>query len=142
MVRRALVHFLVLFLAGRGFRNVLEGLFNVGGVFCAHFEELDVPVRLAPLLRLGLLDLALAGLVELVAENDEGKMFWIFGLALHEEFVAPRVERVEGFRIGDVVDENAAICSSVEGAAQGLKALLACGVPNLRRHRGEGVPGE
>ncbi len=52
---------------------------------------------------------------------------------LNEEFVSPRIQRLERVRRGDVVDEDAAIGAPVEGDAERLETLLAGRVPNLHR---------
>lgn len=75
--------------------------------------------------------------VDFIPEDDEGEGFWVARGGLDEEFVAPGIERLEGFGRVDVVDEDAAVGAAVEGYAEGLEALLACGVPELFRRREE-----
>jgi hypothetical protein len=82
--------------------------------------------------------------VDLVPEDDEGEGFWVARGGLDEEFVAPGVEGLEGFGRVDVVDEDAAVGTAVEGYTEGLEALLARRVPELfrRRHREVSLCGE
>lgn len=71
--------------------------------------------------------------VDLVAQDHEGEGVRVARAGLDEELVAPRVEGFEGFGAVDVVDEDAAVGAPVEGYAEGLKAFLSCGVPELER---------
>ena len=54
---------------------------------------------------------------------------------LYEELVAPRVERLERVRRGNVVHQHAAVGAAVERHAERLEALLSGRVPNLHRHQ-------
>lgn len=50
---------------------------------------------------------------------------------LDEEFVAPAIQRLETLRVVDIVDQNAAISTSIESDTQRLKPFLACSIPDL-----------
>lgn len=52
---------------------------------------------------------------------------------LDEELVPPRVERLEGLGRVDVVNEDAAVSAAVECDAERLEALLAGGIPQLKK---------
>lgn len=61
----------------------------------------------------------------------KGKALGVHGAGLDEEFVPPAVERVETLGVVDIVDENAAVGTTVESHTKRLEALLSCGVPEL-----------
>lgn len=69
--------------------------------------------------------------IDFVSQHHEGEGVRVAGRGLNEELVAPGVERLEGFGGVDVVDEDAAVCATVEGYAEGLEAFLTRGVPEL-----------
>jgi len=50
---------------------------------------------------------------------------------LDKELITPAVERLEGLCAVDVVNEDTAIRTTVEGDTERLEALLAGGVPEL-----------
>ena len=50
---------------------------------------------------------------------------------LNQKFISPSVQRLETLARVDVVDQDAAIGSSVERDAQGLESLLPGGIPEL-----------
>lgn len=83
----------------------------------------------------GLLFSDLAGIaainVDLVSKNDKWEVIGVVWASLDEEFVSPVFKVVKGFRGVDVIDEDAAVCSSVEGYAEALEAFLAGCVPDL-----------
>ena len=93
----------------------------------------NVTLSCTPLFGLLLSDLAgIAAInVDLVSEDDEWEVVRVVGASLDEEFISPVFKVVEGFRGVDIVDEDAAVCSSVEGYAEALEAFLACCVPDL-----------
>jgi hypothetical protein len=51
---------------------------------------------------------------------------------LDQELVPPPIERLEALGAVDVVDEDAAIRTAIEGHAEGLEAFLSGGIPELR----------
>lgn len=51
--------------------------------------------------------------------------------SLDEEFISPAVQCLETLGIVHVVDQNAAISTSVERHAEGLKTLLTGRIPEL-----------
>lgn len=53
---------------------------------------------------------------------------------MDQELVSPRVEGVKGLGVVDIIDEDAAICASVERDAEGLETFLAGRVPQLHSH--------
>lgn len=70
--------------------------------------------------------------VDLVSEDNEGKVLRVMRGCLNEELVAPRVERLEGLGRVDVVDEDAAVGAAIECDAERLEALLAGSIPQLQ----------
>jgi hypothetical protein len=118
-------------------------LLHVGGVFGWSLKVANIPMLLAPLLGLAVLNLfnfdamqrmkysSLWHFVQFVAEHDEWEVVRVLRLALHQELVSPGIEGFERFGVGDIVHEHATIRSSVECAAQTLKPFLASCVPNL-----------
>lgn len=124
---------LLLLLHGQGVAgDDIKGLLDVGVVLSADLEVGDVATILAVGHgALGADGALVVAHVDLVAEHDEGEGFRVARGGLDQEFVAPRVERLEGFGRVDVVDEHAAVGAAVEGYAEGLEAFLAGGVPEL-----------
>ena len=68
------------------------------------------------------------------------------GLVSHEElvyvftsvpinFVEPLFDIVEGFHVGDIIDNNNAVGTAVVGRCNGAETLLSCRVPNLKFDR-------
>lgn len=70
--------------------------------------------------------------VNLVSQHNEGEVFRIPGTGLDEKLISPTIEGFERVGGSNVKDQNAAVCASVEGHAEGLEPLLACRVPDLR----------
>ena len=69
--------------------------------------------------------------VNLVADDNEGKVLRVTRRSLDQKLIAPRIERFEGARGCDIVHENATIGAAVEGDAQRLETLLAGSIPDL-----------
>lgn len=72
--------------------------------------------------------------IHLVTQDHERKGFGVHRTRLDQELVSPRVEGVEGLGVVDIIDEDAAICASVERDAEGLETFLAGRVPQLHGH--------
>ena len=125
---------LLLLLHGQGIPgHHLKGLLDVGVILGADLEIGDAAAALAVGHgALGADGPLVVADIDLVAEDDEGEGFRVAGRGLDEEFVAPRVERLEGFGRVDVVHEHAAVGAAVEGHAERLEPFLACRVPELR----------
>jgi hypothetical protein len=70
--------------------------------------------------------------IDLVPEHHKREILRVSRARLDEEFVAPRIERLERLCRVDVVDEYAAVGSSVERDTQRLESFLACSVPELQ----------
>jgi hypothetical protein len=110
----------------------IKGLLDVGVVLRADLEVGDIAAVLAVGHgALGADGALVVAHVDLIAKHDEGEGFRVAWGSLDEEFVAPRVQRLEGFGRVDVVDEHAAVGAAVECYAEGLEAFLAGGVPEL-----------
>ena len=50
---------------------------------------------------------------------------------MDQELVSPAVEGIETLGVVDVVDENAAVCTTVESNTERLESLLTSGIPEL-----------
>jgi len=50
---------------------------------------------------------------------------------LDQKLVSPGVEGIEGFRVIDIIDKNAAIGTTVESDTKRLKPFLASSIPQL-----------
>lgn len=72
--------------------------------------------------------------VYLIAEDDKRERFRVARRRLDQEFVAPGVEGIEGFRRVDIVDKDATVGSAIEGYAQRLETFLSGCVPELGRN--------
>lgn len=110
-------------------RHRLESRVHVVSVLCGRLIVRDIVLRFTP--HLGPVPRHLVVQVALVAQHDERKVVGVARAGLYEELVMPRVEVLERVRVGDVKHKDAAIGASVEGDAQGLKALLTGSVPDL-----------
>ena len=70
--------------------------------------------------------------VNLVSEDHEREILGIMRAGLDQELVAPTVQSLERLGAVHVVHEHAAVCTTVECDAEGLEALLASSIPQLR----------
>ena len=61
----------------------------------------------------------------------EGEALWIARGGLDEELVAPAIEGVKTLGVVNVINKDAAVCTTVEGNAQRLETLLASSIPQL-----------
>lgn len=66
-----------------------------------------------------------------LCEAHEWKALWIARGGLDEELVAPAIEGVKTLGVVNVINKDAAVCTTIEGNPQRLKTLLASGVPQL-----------
>ena len=119
----------------------LERLLDVDSLFCGGLKVRDVAFRLAPSHGTLLSDLqvpksslneaearttttgnaylTLALLhINLVPQHDEGEVLRVMWARLNQEFVPPAVKCFERLRTVHVVDQYAAVCTTVEGYAQ------------------------
>ena len=74
--------------------------------------------------------------IHFVTYHHEGHVVSVRSRSLRQKLVSPGIEVGEGAELGDVVDEDAAVGSSVEGVAQRLEPLLPRSIPNLQSSRG------
>ena len=66
-------------------------------------------------------------------------MLWWYGLNtavlqstdLYQELISPVVQVLKGLLGVHIIDQHAAVCTSVEGHTKTLKPLLPCCVPDL-----------
>ena len=115
--------------------QLLESLLHIDVALGWSFKEQHVSILIAEVSRLLSAYFLHALLhVYLIAKNQEGQSLWLSGFTLGQENLLPVQDVLEGLRICDIVDNNAAICSSVECGPQGLESLLTCSVPNLQSH--------
>jgi hypothetical protein len=121
----------ILFLLKGQLGDVLEGLFDVNGFFGTSLEVRNVTLLLAPSHSSLLADNTLVVQIDFVAYNHEGEVVRIAGSSLDQKFVSPRFQIFEGLGNIDVVNQNAAIGTSVESDAQRLEAFLTSSIPNL-----------
>jgi hypothetical protein len=84
-------------------------------------------VLLRPPLALGVLDLAVVLLVELVPDEHEHEVL----ARERPRVLQPPVERLERRALRNVVDEDGACCAAVVRARDGAEAFLARRVPEL-----------
>lgn len=76
--------------------------------------------------------------ISLVTDDHEGEAGWFWGVSLHQELLKPVTERREGGHGAHVEQQEATMCSSVQGITQGLEPLGACSVPDLPQGGGRG----
>ena len=70
--------------------------------------------------------------VDLVPENNKGEVLRVMWARLDQKLVPPTVQRLEGLQAVHIVDQHAAVCTTIESNTERLKALLTGGVPQLR----------
>ena len=78
----------------------------------------------------------LFGLAWLVLAQSGGRHKY-----LDKEFVSPTVERLKRLCNRHVKHKHAAVCSSVERHAEGLRPFLTRCIPNLKRKKTRGIQG-
>jgi len=61
----------------------------------------------------------------------EGEALRVHRACLNQELVSPAVEGIETLGVVDIVDEDAAVCTTVESNTERLESLLASGIPEL-----------
>lgn len=110
-----------------------EGVVHVCVLDGGGLEVGDVAMLLAPCLDLILGHLAVV-LVALVAHDDEGEVVGVGRPGVIDEAFAPLLDGFEGFFLGQVEGEDAAVGSPVKCIANRLVLLLSRCVPNLHRH--------
>ena len=110
----------------------LERLLDVDGLLCRCLKVRDVALGLTPGHCAFLGDLPLILLhIDLVAQHDEGEVLGVPGASLDEELVPPTVQSLERLGAVDVVNEDAAVCATVEGDTERLESLLSSSIPQL-----------
>lgn len=77
---------------------------NIHCFFGWHFKIRHAILALAPALRSFGSHGSGRLIVDFVAEQNEGKILWIPGTGLHQEFISPTFQILEGIRISDIVD--------------------------------------
>jgi len=78
--------------------------------------------------------------VNLVANDNERKVFGVTWACLDEELVAPTLQGLERVWNGHVIDQDAAVGTPVERNAEALKPLLSGCVPDLQHERNDMIP--
>jgi hypothetical protein len=76
--------------------------------------------------------------VNLVANDNKGKVLGATGRSLDQEFVSPALQGLETLCVVDVEHEHAAVSPTVECNAQGLETLLSSSIPDLEKKKGFG----
>jgi hypothetical protein len=113
--------------------NSLECLLDVDRLLCRRLKVGDVALGLAPGHCAFLRDLPLILLhIDLVAQYNEGEVLGIPGTGLDEELIPPTVQSLERLGAVDVINEDAAVCATVERNTEGLESLLTGSIPQLR----------
>jgi len=124
------VQLLFLILMQRILCDGLECLLHVDGFLCRRLKVGNVSLGLAPSHCAFLGDLPLILLhIDLVAQHDEGEVLGVPRAGLYEELVPPAVQSLERLGTVDVVNEDAAVCTSVERDTEGLETLLTSSIP-------------
>ena len=73
--------------------------------------------------------------INLVANDDERKVIWVAWTRLDEELISPAVQRPERVCRCHIIDQDAAVGTTVERYAERLETLLASCVPDLHRRK-------
>ena len=110
--------------------NSLECLLDVYGLLCRCLEVGNITLGLAPghCAFLGDLPLVLFH-INLIAQHDKGEVLGVSGAGLDEELVPPAVQGLERLGTVDIVDKDAAVCTTVERDTEGLESFLPSGIP-------------
>lgn len=112
--------------------DLLECLLDADALLGRRFVEGDAVVGVAPLLALPGVDLALLLAIDFVAEDHERERLGVLRGCVVDETLFPLGQIFEGFLARDVIDQHAAVGSSVESVAERLELLLARGIPDLQ----------
>ena len=71
--------------------------------------------------------------VELIRNYQKGESVWRVHHGLGKEGVFPSQDVLERFLVGEVIDEETTISTSIEGCTEGLVSFLPCRIPDLQR---------
>lgn len=104
-----------------------KGLFDIGGRLCRSLEEFNAKT-VGKLLALFRRHDTLGRQIRLVAHQELVHVF----ASVPVDFVQPLLYVVEGFVIGDIVNDNNAVGTAVIGGSNGTETLLSGRVPNLK----------
>lgn len=112
----------------------MESFLDIDIRSCRSFQELH-PFATAEVFCLLLLDCAVfLSPIDLVSDHHKGEGLGHAHHGLLQERILPIGNIVEGPTIGDVVDQESTVSSSIESSAQRLIALLTCSIPDLKSH--------
>ena len=96
------------------------------------FVKHHVVVLFCPGLPLGSRHCTISLLIKFVSDTDEWEWLWVCWSCIFIESVSPSTQSIETLGICDVINQSAAISSTVEGVPKGLELFLPCSIPNLK----------
>ena len=126
-----ILHFFLFNLVSGESSDALESFLNSLVILSGSFEEWMFTVVLGPEFSLGFGNFSLIFLIRLVTDDDEWELGWVLDSTLLNEFLLPVFDAVEGFLGSDIVDDDAAVRTSVESRTNGLESFLSSGIPDL-----------
>ena len=112
--------------------NLLKSLLHTDSLLGWSLIERYIIVCLTPLFSLTFVNFALCLTINFVAKHHEGEWFMIIRSSIVNEALLPLGQILKCFAIRDIIDQHAAIRSTVEGVAKWLEFLLTCSVPDLK----------
>lgn len=131
------LHFFLLILH-RSQGNLLEGCLNSLPILCAWSKVLYLWVLCQELLNWRFLNFPFLLSINFVSDQNKGKFLRFLRCSLVQKLADPSLNIFEGLNwsvfysfVGDVVDQYAAIGSTIESATKASKLLLSCCIPYL-----------
>ena len=112
-------------------RHLQECLLDRSTIDGTRLIEEHVIVVAGPCLATSCGNLAIGLLVELIAKAYEGEGLGVLRPRILIEAVTPAAQCIKRSLVRDVVNEGAAVSSTIKGVPERLELLLACSIPNL-----------
>lgn len=118
--------------------DLFKGCFDSLSILCAWSKVFNLGVFCQKLLNWGFLDFPFLLSINFVSDQNKGKFFRFFRCSLVQELADPSLNIFKGLNlskfysfVGDVVNQYAAIGSTIESPTKASKLLLSCCIPYL-----------
>ena len=114
--------------------DLLERLFYTDPLLRRRLIKRNPVVSVAPLFSFSSIHFSFTFSINFVSKHDEGEGFGFIWGGIIDKALLPFCQVLKSFTVRDIINENTAISSSIEGIAEGLELFLTRSVPNLEGH--------